>query len=367
MKLVYLIMSAVVGILLIGAVLVPIINNDPANEGWKYDDYREADGVASASGALELITVGSTEYIHASNVGNGTITYTNGTTESVIVNKADLCMLFIMGQSNGEYLTQYADPSAADPVPALGEAYYYGTDSSPTIKEYDAADCAMHDMIDSDGSLIVGDIWPSLAASFTDDCGKKAYVVSAAWGGKSITEFTPETGEIWQYSVQVLSDAIDAVNTSHYNLVVNNYIWIQGEADENMVKNEYINRFAAMNAAIMSGGLGVDTINACFISKVREERAPVIAEAEIEICETIDNVHMACQLADGFTYDNGYRADYSHYTQAGDNLIGAAVGAYIADHYYPDIDGYDGLMAVIPAVLILALISALAFSAYRRE
>lgn len=367
MKLVYLILSATIGIILVGAVMVPIINDDSGSDVWTYDDYREADGVASVSGALELVTVGSTEYVHASSVGNATLTYTDGSSETVTVNKADLSMLFIMGQSNGEYLTQYADPDAADPVPGLGQAYYYGTDDSPTIKEYTASDCAMHDMIDSDGSLIVGDIWPSLAASYTDYCGLKAYVVSAAWGGKSITEFTPGTGEIWLYSVQVLSDAIDAVDTSLYNLTIDSYIWIQGEADEDMVKNEYINRFVAMNDAILAGDLGVSSIDACFISKVREERAPVIAAAQLEICNTVSNVYMACQLADDFTYSNGYRADYSHYTQAGDNLIGAAVGEYIANHYYPKIEGYDGLVVVIPAIVILAIISAFAVAIYKRE
>lgn len=372
MKLFEIIPLAAVSIILIATMLIPAINltsSDNPDE-WEYDDYRDADGVSSASGSVELITIGDAEYLHAKDLGEGNITYTNGTSKTVDVKKANLDMLFIMGQSNGEYLTQYADPTTASPVPELGEAYYYGTTTAPTIKEYDSSECAMRSMLNSDGELIVGDIWPSLAAEYTENTGIKSFVVSAAWGGKSITEFTPGTGAIWLYSVQVLADAISAVDTTYYNLSVKNYIWIQGEADENMVKNEYINRFAAMNEAIMDGDLGVDTINACFISKVRTERAPVIAEAETEICETIPNVYMACELADGFTYDNGYRADYSHYTQAGDNLIGEALGEYIANHYYPinqTMNIVHDIAMIIPVIIIAAMIIVMVFALRSRE
>lgn len=359
MKPVTFVVTAVVVLALLAGVLAPAINYTEDTEGWQYDDYVADDDAVSSTGAIELVTIDGQQYAHANAVGSATITYSDHS-ETVTVAKADLDMILVMGQSNGEYLTQYAEPENATPVPEIGTAYYYGTEDYPTIKTYDTADCAMRPMVETPGTALIGDIWPSLAASYSDNSGVKTYVVSAAWGGQSITTFEPETGAIWLYTEQVIIDSMAAVDTDLFNLRgPYGYIWIQGEADENMTEAEYIELFDEMNTAILAGGLGVDTIQDCFISKVRTERAPVIAAAQEEICETIEHVYMACELADGFTYDNGYRADYSHYTQAGDNLIGAALGEYIGSFYYPNYDpmkDYRGLALLSIPLVILSLV-----------
>lgn len=367
-KIVGLVIAAFISIVLVASVIVPYTTHETQKTGWEYDDYVESDAV-SASGALELVTVGSKQYLHASGVGEGTVTYSDNSTETVTVEKAKLKMLFIMGQSNGMYLTDYVDLSTAAPVPGLGEGYYYGTDSAPIAQTYTAADCAMHAINDGSGA-VVGDLWPSLAATYTNDTGIKTYVVSACWGGKSIDEFEPENGEIWQYSEQVLADSMAAVNSSYYDLILDSYIWIQGEADDKMQTSVYIEKFKEMNTAILSGGLGVDTIERCFISKVRAERAPTISAAQEKLADTVSSVIMATEIADTFTYSNGYRADYSHYTQAGDNLVGAALGGYIANYDYPqntDLTDYSGIMTALVVSVFLVLIAAFAGAMYLRN
>lgn len=361
--------SLVIGLVVIVVVTALTINvidaDQQTTDYWEYDDYVIADDVSSVSGALEIVTVSGTQYIHANDVGNGTITYTDGSTKDIDVKKAHLEILFVMGQSNGEYLSQYAVPSDVDPKTEIGTAYYYGSATMPVVKNYDPSECAMHSMNDSDGSQLIGDIWPTLASSYHEITGQKVYVVSAAWGGMSIDEFDPSTGDIWTYSVNMITNSTAAIDTDYYDWSLRSYIWIQGEADENMPIGEYKSKFLVMHDAILNGDLGIDTISKCFISKVRTERAPVIAEAEIQLVAENKTIYMATQLADTFTYENGCRADYSHYTQKGDNMIGDAVGEYIAYNYYPSYrtnDTVDSLISTIPLfMIIVAVMAAAAF------
>lgn len=147
-----------------------------------YDDHIEilssikrtpCPNISSATGALEIITINDIEYLHACDVGNGIITYSDSTKKTINVKKAQLDVFLILGQSNAMYRYS-SDPSTASPVPPLGTAYYYGTSDDPVSNIFynrSVNDYGMHSMTESADVARIGNIEAPFAAAYNKITG----------------------------------------------------------------------------------------------------------------------------------------------------------------------------------------------------
>lgn len=343
---------------------VVFINETPDKtvEGWQYDDYVPAEDADVVGGVFEIVTVGGVDYIHADGVGQGTI---NG--ETFNVKKAQLDLAFICGQSNAAY--RNPDPSQVSPVPRVGTAYYFGLSDryGPTPEEtntgMDISACAIWDMVDlSTGALRIGDKGPSYAATYYQETGHKVLWVCGAIGNKSIIQFNPNGGFMWNYQASVLSAALSLIDRSLFDLNVNYYLWCQGEANKSTAVSSYIAQFVTMNDAMLAGDCAGVRFDGAVISKVRALNGGNASTAQIELTETFNTIHMGSVVADTFTIDNGLiGSDDLHYSQLGNNLIGADLADFVVSIEYPAStmdNGAIDVIHIIPAVLIIALLSA---------
>ena len=149
-----------------------------------------------------------------------------------------------------------------------------------------------------------------------------------------MTKFSPTygSGELYIYDQQLLDDAIGRVNQDHYNVYIRDYFWIQGEADSSLPVSTYKDCFTEWNTAITSDSTFYESMNNwtsgnyfknCYISLIPSQYANSY-QAQIDLAETIDNVHISTKIANTFTIENGMLSsgDGVHYTQKGDNEIG---------------------------------------------
>lgn len=376
MKLINMAMGATIAIILLGALFVPILSAytpDTYELGWCYDDYEPAVNVESVTGALELVTIDGTEYLHANAVGDATITYEDGNVESLEVSKAPLDLIFMYGQSNAAY--RNADPTTASPVPELGTAYYYGLEdrSGPTAAEnntgMDLDDCAFWTMLDSDGDLRIGDKAPAFSATYNNITGHKVYWVCGAIGNKAMSTFLPTSGFMWTYGQSVLTAAIALVDTDLFDLNVSYYLWVQGEANATSAVSSYKSQFLTMHEAMLDGDMGV-AFDGCFISIVREENGGNAATAQRELCEEYSTIHLGADIADTFTVANGMMgSDDLHYSQLGNNAIGAALGNSVGDYVVGPLASTAGesiiILYAVPPLAICAI--AVAFIPSKRD
>lgn len=340
-------------VVLASATLFQDRNSYEESEGWTYGDVRNI-GATAASGSLQL----QDGYLIAASTGSGSYTDPEGT-HAVTVKKAQLDILIIAGQSNATYRTATADPSAATPAVGAGVAWYYGTEDAPADFFVNASQCAMWPMADSDGTQRIGDKWPSLASAYHAKTGHKVYVFELAKGGESVTSFDPDTGWIWQRMKPMTASAMAAIDADLFDVHTKSYIWIQGEADADMPIEEYKQRFMKMHNSIINNGLGIH-IEMCQIVKTRESRAAQQAEAELQLAaDHPGTIRICSEVADTFTLANGLLADQSHYTQAGNNLVGSTAGASIGEWTMSDYQEEQKIwrmVDIVPIVIFAAIL-----------
>lgn len=350
------IILAVVFVVMVCGALIPItseasLDHDQyVDDSWHYDDYKIIANVESADGALEIVTLSGVDYVHADDVGAGTITYSNGNVENIDVSKADLDVIVALGQSNNAYVGY--DASSAT-CPEIGMAYYFGTDTAPINGDNPLEEGAMHPMVSIPGTVVIGDKGPSFCAAYAAHSYHKVYYISGARSGSSIGTWQPG-GLSWNGAATVISNAMDAIDISKFNVSTKCYTWIQGESNYSTSAEDYYNYFVTMHNSILDGNLGI-ALDHCFISKVRSiDVGP--SEAQIKLAEDLETVTMATEIVDTFTIANGLlESDGVHYSQAGDNLIGKALGESAADYYYPyGINGAVGQLVSLIPVLVLA-------------
>lgn len=334
---------------------------------WQYDDYKIINGVSSVSGSLEIVTVGSTTYVHAKDLGDGEIIRTDGSVESIKVDKAYLDVFLMTGQSNAAYFQ--ADKTKADPVPAPGTAYYYGTSSTfrPTYPDGGT----FLSMTASDGSAAIGDKATPFAAKYYELTGHKVYWICGATGGRAIATFQPTAGTSWAWMQSAIYYAMGAIDTDRFIPVIKSYMWIQGEWDKSNPVDYYVEEFLNMNSAILKGKLGIKPDH-CFIAKVATKDGGNASIAQVQLARDYpDIITMATEAADTFTVDNGLMAsDDLHYSQLGDNIIGVDLAESIAE-WYKDQDGHtsakDILFDVVPILLTISVVIGIMVMIYRRS
>lgn len=353
---------AVVGILVVIIVGVmgfqvvqESVDENAAGGVWEYDDYRPADGVVSVNGVLELVETIQGTMIHAAGVGSGTIVYEDREV-SVNVTRAVLDVYLMTGQSNSAYYTY--DKSQADPVPNLGEAYAWMTETGKygNLKPSDGA--AMRPMVSPENGIVTADKAPAFAATVSEITGNKVYWICGGWGGRSIVTFNPENGTTWTYMQAVVRDAMAAIDADLYEARTMFWMWIQGEADASMPVDEYATRFIELSDAINDGGLGF-AFSHCFVSVPLDSGN--VPEAQALAAEARPGaITIATTIAETFTQANGLLgSDGVHYTQKGDNLIGVALGEACGEMalnnpYKPPV--YSAVLGVLPFILMVAVV-----------
>lgn len=333
--------------------------------GWQYDDYQVADSnVASVSGAIELVDLAGTTYIHANDVGEGVITYNDSSTETITVNKAILDFYCINGQSNACYrqVIEETNPATANPYPARGEGYFIDmlTYHHTPIPWYDA-----------NGDPNVGNIPPSFVATYYEQTHHKVLVNFTGVSGRSILKFQPDQ-EMYNRTLSAMSGAYSDFysDTEHYILGKKVMIWIQGEADDAyMTSSEYYDYFMTF-----WNGIQEDSpypFDYCMISYLTSNFT-TITEADTMLINNNLDIYLGSKIAQTFTNENGLlKGDGVHYSQAGRNALGESLSekaVYLLGHQKTQ--EYNSMLAkmfdIIPLFIVLALIVGIASRLYTK-
>lgn len=319
-------------VVLLGALTIPIIEdlNDSESDtpvyGWEYDDYYVIDGLESASGALDIVTLGDTDYLHVNDVGNGQYVK-DGESYEVTTTKANLDVFLIAGQSNAQYRTITASELAeTDPVAAPGTAYYYGTAAHPlstgNVTQAAAYDSTAYDIymsIDSDGSNREGHIEGPFSALYYAGTGHKVLTVNVAVGGSTIAYWAND-GLCYTHAQEVFTDALSKVDTEKFDISIKSFFWIQGESDVYTPVNNYVDAFNDLYDNLTSNAFNADfKFTFALISQTKDGMNAATAQ-NILVDET--GIYMASTAADSFTVANGLLQDDGvHYTQLADNIL----------------------------------------------
>lgn len=355
--------AAFVGVIIVAVITLPLITNVfwtesdlEVPEGWQYDDYQVAENtVASASGAIELVEINDVTYLHANGVGEGVITYSDSSTETITVSKAILDFYCINGQSNATYnqVTEMTNPATADPYPALGQGYFIDmlTSYHSPISWYD-----------SNGDPNVGNIPPSFVATYYEETHHKVLVTMAGVNGRSILKFQPDQ-EMYNRTLSAMGNPYEDFNSDYYEYGNRVMIWIQGEADNDyMTSSEYYDYFMTFWEGIQSES--AHPFDYCMISYLTENYTTITA-ADKQLINNNSDIYLGSDVAQSFTDDNGYlKGDGVHYSQAGRNVLGASLAeqaVYLLQHQ--KIEGYNGTYKTIIDLFPVLILAGLVFSA----
>lgn len=336
------IIGVTIAVILLGALLVPaldLLDDGSDATSVHYDDYFETDAV-DASGSLELVEIGGTQYAHAETLGNGVLSFSDGTSESYAVSKAKLDVFLFMGQSNIAYWTgkymdgtyyDHAIPEDVTPTITPGNAYYYGSDSSPYTPDLtNLSELGIKDMVDLDtGKNKVGSLDGSFASGYCQATGNKCLVINCGWSGKSITSFV-QGGAVYNHAKQGYNDALSKID-ANFNTEIKGYVFCQGEADILMDSDTYKADFMEMHTLLTTGSFSDTHLPICYIDLIREYCGGNAYGVQLALPDEISTVKMASTIADTFSIDGGtLMVDNLHYTQEGQNLIAAELVTYIA-------------------------------------
>lgn len=275
-----------------------------------------------------------------------------------------LHVFVITGQSNAAYYISDVDVANEMPHIDEGMAYYYGTSSAPmyyginpSSPTYDTTfeSYAIHDMVDSSGDYVIGGLESAFASKYVNETRNKVLMINTAIGGQTISQMQP--GQLGNEYAQDVFEHAAALIPSGENVVFESILFIQGESDGATSITAYKNLFLTMADSYM-GFTGCDDV---VISKVRDGNAANPSVAQIQLCEEYPQFIMATMAADGFTVANSLLTnDHLHYSQAGKNIIGAAMANAVITHDMTiSIPLGEALLVIVPICVIAAIILGL--------
>lgn len=310
-------------------VLIPAIQTTEETDtgpAWEYDDYYIIEGLDSASGSLEVTTLGDTQYLHVKSIGDGTYTV-DGETYNITTTKAQLDVFLIAGQSNAQYnvwgTTELPD---ADPVPAPGTAYYYGLSTRPlsigNTTQASAFDASLYDVYmstDSDGNNLEGNIDGPFSARYYEGTGHKVLTINAGVGGSSIASWIDDN-ICYTCAQAAFADAMDKVDTDLFDVSVKSFLWIQGEANKYMGVDTYIADFMELYNNLTTYDFNPDyKLTYALISQTKDGLNAATAQERLA---NKPGIYLASTAANSFNSTDGtLRTDGLHYTQKGDNIL----------------------------------------------
>lgn len=320
-------------VILCGAFLIPALQNlDTEVSGIpddiQYDDYFKTNA-KSASGAIELVDIDGITYAHAIDVGEATLSFSTYDTK-VTVNKAVLDVFLLDGQSNMAYNTSFANLTICPSPAPLGKGYYFGSETVPYNPSLSASNCDIYSVTNLDGSAHLGGFEYSFCATWVKLTGHKILTVNCAVGNKSIADF--QEGEyMYTHTQEGWDKAISLLSTDLYDYSIKGMVWCQGENDAYNGVSWYESEFEAMLSKFQSDAFTLP-IEKCYIELIPPKWVES-REALLNLAASNPDVMIATALASTFTVSNGLlQSDETHYTQAGQNLLGAAVAKYVNNH-----------------------------------
>lgn len=337
-KIIAITISCTIGIILFASVLVPILSSSITQidsfTTMNYDDYYPTYATES-SGSVELINVNGESYAHAIDIGDGTLTYSNGSIKNITVTKSNLDVFMFLGQSNIAYWTSktidgvrynHVDLQTVSPKIGLGNVYYYGRSYMPYDNNNDGTNNDIYDMNDSlTGLPKVGNLDYSFASAWALKNHVKTLIVNCGWSGTAISHYVPD-GYVYDHAKLGWNDAISKIDTDHFNFTIKGYVFCQGEGDSGTSVTTYKTRFMSMHNAI----IGNDSDNVfsdnpptvCYLDLPRTAVAENPVIAQLELAKNYDSIVIGTEIANTFTIQNQkLMLDNLHYTQIGQNSI----------------------------------------------
>lgn len=296
------------------------------------------------------------------------------------VESEDEIYVFVLtGQSNAAYLDYDVSVANSELTHiSQGKAYYYGTadsvikyGSSIASASYDTTfeSYAIHDMVDSSGDFIIGNIEAAFASKFVSETGKNIAIINTGIGGQSITDMMPGgTGNDW--NVEVYDRAVAGLKDMGFKLKYASILFSQGESDAQMAVDTYKADFELM----LDSYTDETHCKTLILNLVRPNNASNPATAQQQLASELSNVYLGCTATTTFTYGNGMlRVDNVHYTQYGDDVIGQdlaecyyeTVNPSVMDSYTDPV--YNNLVWVLPVMIIAAIVAVSARVFFNRE
>lgn len=361
------VIALIIPVILVVCVAAPLVIEYGSSDdsSLQYDDYFLTDAI-SAEGSLELVNYNGQSYAHARSIGEGKLTYSDNSTTTYNVEKAKLFVLYLTGQSNSAYNTIYAQVDVANQELThidAGHAYYYGDSSIPvqagslimeqSVGPWDLTPYSMQSMTSIDGNYRIGHIEAALASRICSESDYKLYVINGGQNGRSISAWVGN-GNGMALDLQILSDAVNKIDTNLYDYTLGGYIWLQGEADANKSVDWYVEQFTGVNQTFNNNHLVP-----CYMIQVNKSVYPNPAIAQEQIAETNPDVYLASASSQTFTVDNGllWPDSTAHYTQKGYDIVGIETADVILSHNPGLIDVVDkALSPFIPAIIIVLIL-----------
>ena len=223
----------------------------------QYDDYLdEIEKITTDSpieffddDCLEIITINNKKMFHANNVGQVVIKTNDGLYE-IIVNKAKISLVLIMGQSNAGC---HFDNATSDITNPLGTAYWWKTVSSKEPVNYIEPSMGFH-------APLLAEMY---AQSVADNNPIKNVMIwhegTTSLNGKSIVAWVPKKGDLSKMTgtVTMVSNCINYYeqNADKYEIVNKGMYWYQGESDVNMDPQLYTDLFMDLWGCLQEVGM----------------------------------------------------------------------------------------------------------------
>lgn len=330
-------------ILVVGAFLLATLFGFMDADGQSYDRQIEYEDWIDYDTGTILGTEGPIEIvngkIHAIGVGNAHIVKQDGSIYRIKIVPAHADLILMNGQSNAAYYKADGDlPDAADlqktPSPALGKAFYFGSETRMPYRETDnVSTFGIYDFVDPAGAVRVGDKGPGFCKEYTEITGKKALWVSLGIPSKRIAAWDQPNGSAWTQDICIM-DAFNAkLKDTGFIIDRTIVIWSQGESDylHNTGYAHYISAFQQLHDAAPSAW--GHSIDAWYLLEGRTEKVGWVNQAFEQLATDMPDVNIAtlAVLVDSFSVANGFmEPDNLHYSQLGDNALANGAARSIA-------------------------------------
>lgn len=271
-----------------------------------------------------------------------------------------LDVFIIDGQSNAAYVNQPGSVDVDVVNDTLGSPdrslFYYGNSTRPTMYNESDTNYAIRPIY-ADGEYKVGGLVAPFAYYLSEAQDRDVLVLDVGISAQSIVNLVPgSVGGNWK--TKVISDALSSITGyDHVNLV--GWAWLQGESDKTMAVSTYTGYFNDLEDYYSSIGCPN-----CYIVKTRAIAGGNATIAQANLIASNPNIHLGTDITDTFT-GTDYMIDGLHYSQAARIIIAEKVVEVIPVENYGNWDSVNPILAVIPVVIILAMVVGVAAFALR--